>query len=115
MFLVHKLSDAVGQGIVSRHIQKLTNEGYLTCSLNVALLADDDISSPISDFLTPVQESIQDLIARNSKIAIILDNYDRSKNQVPKLVDMIENGYNPFALRESDIVIVQCGEGFVVY
>ena len=115
MFLVHKLSDAVGQGIVSRHIQKLTDEGYLTCSLNVALLSNDDISSPIPDFLTPIQESIQDLTARNSKIAIILDNYDRSKNQVPKLVDMIENGYNPFALRESDIVIIQCDDGFVVY
>lgn len=115
MFLVHKLSDAVGQGIVSRHIQKLTNEGYITCSLNVSLLSDADISCPFPNFLTPIQKSIQDLQSKSDKIAIVLDEYERSKNQVHKLVDMVENGYNPFALREKDIVILQCGEGFVVY
>lgn len=115
MFLVHKLSDAVGQGIVSRHIQKLTDEGYLTCSLNVALLSNDDISFPLPNFLTPIQKSIQELQSKSDKIAIVLDNYERSKNQVPRLIDMVQKGSNPFNLREKDIVILQCGEGFVVY
>lgn len=112
MFLVHKLSDAIGQGIVSRHIQKLTDEGYLACSLNLALLSDDDISFP--NVLTPIQKSIQELQSKSDKIAIVLDEYERSKNQVPKLVDMVRKGSNPFNLREEDIVILQCGDGFVV-